>query len=201
MTQERERDLVLEGLFHEYDHIAVYSTTISQTSFGLLPVFFTISAALFAYASASPLIPFAIPYGIFFFGIWLGFIHAMDNGVGLHMVCLEQKINTRLNVDRNQGISFFGRFLANSGLLPGFNWYLGILGVFVLFGLTISSKKSWLVMEAWGWGSVHKLVTLTLPLALNLAVLIVVTWAEREARRRKLEIIKGNLRVCELNQS
>src|SRR2546422_7346243 len=114
-----DKDPVLDALLHEYDRIATYSTTISHTSFGLLPVFFTISAAVIAYASTNPLIPLAIPYGVFFFAIWLGLIHAMDNGVALHMVCLEQKINNRLNVERKDGISFFGRFLANPGLLLG----------------------------------------------------------------------------------
>src|SRR6266571_4355513 len=83
-----ESDPLLDALLHEYDQISGYSITISHTSFRLLPVFFTVSAAVIAYAGTNPLIPFAIPYGILFFGVWLGFIHAMDNGVGLHMVCL-----------------------------------------------------------------------------------------------------------------
>ncbi|SRR6266404_3875423 len=195
-----EKDSVLEALLHEYDQIAGYSTTISQTSFRLIPVFFTIGAAVIAYASTNPLIPLAIPYGIFFFGIWLGFIHAMDNGVGLHMVCLEQKINRRLSVDRKDGVSFFGRFLANSGLLLGFNRYLWILGIFVLMTLIISFRKSWLIMTAWNWQLFYKLAVIILPLVLNVFALIVVILAENETRRRKLEVIKGNLQFCERNQ-
>jgi hypothetical protein len=189
---EREADTVIDVLLHEYDQLSAYAGENALASFRVLPVVFTISAGVVAYASGNPRIAICIPYAIFLFGIWLGFIHAMVNGIGLQLVRLEQKINARLNVDSKKGLAFFGDYIVHDSQvpLPGFASYLILLSLFVALALIISFVKSWGVMTVFGWGFSWKIVGIIFPSVLNMSVLFTLNRAEKETKEKKLEIIR-----------
>src|SRR6267142_4980130 len=106
MSDETGKDPVIDALFHEYDQLTTWTSQIWLASLGLQPVFFTLGGALLLYLGKRFAAVIAVPYAIFFFGLWFGFIHAMDSGFGLHLVELEQKINRRLAVTSKAGLSF-----------------------------------------------------------------------------------------------
>jgi hypothetical protein len=189
MSNENEKDPVIEALFHEYDQLTAYTSNIWLANFRLLPVLFTIGAAIVVYAGGKPIV-IGIPYAIFFFGIWLGFIHTMGNGVGLHMLRLELSINRRLGITNDKGLSFFESFLGNPGLLPGFEWYFRILAMFTIVILWLSSLGSWNVMTSWGWERWKKIISIVFPLALDVSVLLVVICAEKRTRREKRKMVR-----------
>jgi hypothetical protein len=188
---EREANWIADLLLHEYDQLSAYENLNALASFRLLPIGFTISAGVVAYASDKPLIVIGIPYGLFLFGIWLGFIHAMVNGIGLQLVRLEQKINALLNVGHQRGLAFFSEYIANGrDTLPGFGSYLLPLGLFVVTVLIISFVKSWRVLTLLGWGVWWKVLAIIFPLVLNLSVLFIMYRAEKETKTKKIELIR-----------
>src|SRR6266852_253849 len=129
MSDEGVKDPVIDALFHEYDHLSSHTSQIWLASLGLQPVFFTLAGAVLVYLSKKSVVVIGVPYAILFFGLWFGFIHAMDSGFVLHLVELEQKINQRLGLTGEDGLSFHRRFLANPGRMPGFESYFRILSI------------------------------------------------------------------------
>lgn len=188
-SDESQKDSVIEALLHEYDQLTAYTTQIWMASFRILPVFFTLGAAILVYAG-KPFIIIGIPYAIFFFGIWLGFIHAMDSGAGLYVVRLEQKINRRLGVPNSEGLEFVSRFLGNPGRLPGFERYFIILALFVVMILILSFIGLWELMDSGGWGVRSRIAAIIFPLALNFSVLLVIDNAEKKTKRRRRRLIQ-----------
>src|SRR5437016_5767189 len=127
MSDKSSDNLATEALFRIYDQLASDTAQVRLTSQRLPPVFFAVGAALLGYGKA-PGIIFGMPYAIFFLGIWLAFIHAMGNGVGLHGLEVEQKINGRLGLRGEERLAFFKRFL--EGRLEEVKPYFYVLGGF-----------------------------------------------------------------------
>jgi hypothetical protein len=199
MSDERVKDPVLDALFHEYDQLTSWTSQIWLASLGLQPVFFTLAGAVLVYLRKESIVVIGVPYAVFFFGLWLGFIHAMDSGFGLHLVELEQKINQRLGLTSDDyGLSFASRFLADSALMPGFQSYLSLLSVVAGIMLVLSSVFSVYVIRFAGWSFRVKLtafVAVILAWPLNLSVFLVTNRAEKNVKRKKNKIIQNYQRL------
>ena len=110
----------------------------------------------------------------------------MECGIGLQLVELEQKINSKLSLSESQGVSFYSQHLS-SGMqkFPGFPIYTLLSFVVFLALFAFSLQHFWVAMDGWGWPTYGKVLGVVVPLILNLIPAITMCSSENATRRMK----------------
>lgn len=182
-------DPVIETMMHEYDQLSAYLNANAIRALAIPPLVLSAIAGVLAYARQPGLVAgLAMSFVLFFLLVYLGFIHAVVNGIGIRLIVLENRINRYLRKCTSypeDALTFYAGYIGQGReILPGFNHYVNLLYVpFILF-LAYSVVLVWQGGTAKGLPVAARVGLVGLPVVLNGLTVIVLERASREVKRQ-----------------
>jgi hypothetical protein len=184
MAEPVTDDPVVKALLEEYKQLAWSFDRNGAVSSNLPPIVLTLITGLFFFGqvSSSQLVGFGVWLAALFLLIWLGLIQSVTNHFGVSLAALEIKINKRLSVEMDHGLSFYSKYVGRgSQIVKGFKHYFALLTLLTIIVIIPASIKSWSAMTSWNWPISFKMMGILIPPLLIIAVVAVMSYVDKWA--------------------
>jgi len=195
MAEAVTDDPVVKALLEEYKQLAWSFDRSGAVSSNLPPIVFTLITGLFFFGqvSTSQLVGFGVWLAVLFLLIWLGLIQSVTNHFGVSLAALEIKINKKLDVEMDDGLSFYSKYVGQgSQIVMGFKQYFALLTLLTIIVVIPASIRSWSAMTSWDWPIYFKMLGTLIPLLLVIAVVAVMSYVDKSAVRQIDALIKNS---------
>lgn len=140
-------NLQVTVLLEEYKSLSSAIEKHILLPYKAIPVWATIIAVLtvFGKADGISLGGVIFEYGIAVLVIGFAFAHAMTNGIGLRLVAIEQRINSRIGLHNDTGLGWTSYSLGSAGKpFPGYQFYVFVTTLLGVFAAIVAGIVGWL---------------------------------------------------------